>query len=900
MASANNAPLDWKDIKNSAAKFSLRFKDAKKEESFKQTFWNEFFAMFGIDAIEVGMYEQFVRKFDNHTGEIDYFWPRKLIIEHKSAGKDLDQALNQAMDYILAIEDRKLWPRYIIVSDFKRIRLVDIVEHTDDTIMLSELVNNIEKFGFLAGYADKKIEGQHPVNVKAAEIMGKLYDLLKESNYPEEDLDTLLIRLVFCLFAEDADIFERNIFSYYLTLNTREDGSGMAGALDEIFSVLNTPIDARQKTMSTDLMNFPYVNGGLFEKQIKGPSFDREMRDCLFEASKLDWKYISPAIFGSLFQCIMDPAMRRELGAHYTSEENILKLINPLFMDDLRTEFEKVKKNKKELRKLWDKISAIRVMDPACGCGNFLIITYREMRRLEMDILDALYEGQMILDESHLFVDHYYGIEIGEFASMVASLSIILMDHLMNMEMRNRFGRCRDIIPLKEKANIICANSLTLDWSDVVSPSLLTYIVGNPPFVGASMMTAEQKKEAVSIFGNVKLSSSIDYVGAWYHKAAQYIDNTEIRCAFVSTNSICQGEQVGPLWNKLFNEYSIKIDFAYRTFVWNNEAKGKAAVHCIIVGFSKNNVVTNKFIVDEKGIKVKANNVSPYLIDAPNTAVESRSKPLFEGVPRVTKGNQPSDGGFLILSREEKDSIIGKYSEASKYIHPYVGSVEYINGGDRYCLWLTDDDRGWTSIPPVVERVNKVREFRLKSSAKPTRDKALTPHRFFSPTQPDTPFIVIPRVSSGDRKYIPMGIMDPSIIASDGVSIVHDSTLYELGILTSSVHMVWVSIIGGRLKSDYRYSGSVVYNTFPWPNVNDEQKKHIESLVQSILDIRQSHRGETLATLYNKQTMPEDLMRAHKKLDAAVEKLYSSKKFDSDLKVLEHLIVLYTEKIRSK
>ncbi len=511
-----NAPLDWKDIKSSAAKFAVRFKDAKKEESYKQTFWNEFMAMFGIDAIQVGMYEQFVRKLGNQGGEIDYFWPGKVIIEHKSAGKDLDAALEQALDYMLGIEDKRELPRYIIVSDFQRIRLVDLVDKTDDTFKLADLSNNIERFGFLAGYNNKRIEGQHPVNIKAAEIMGKLYDKLKESNYPKEDLDTLLIRLVFCMFAEDADIFDRNIFSAYLTFHTNDDGSGMAGALTELFSVLDTPLKNRQTTMSAELRNFPYVNGGLFSKQIHAPAFDREMRDIFFEASKLDWKYISPAIFGSLFQCIMDPAMRRELGAHYTSEENILKLINPLFMDDLRHEFEVAKGNKKALKDLWDKMSNIRILDPACGCGNFLIISYREMRLLEMDLLQELYGSQMVLDESHLYVDHYYGIEIGEFASMVANLSIILMDHLMNMEMRSRFGQARDIIPLKEKANIICANSLTTDWKKLVDPSILTYIVGNPPFVGSKWQTAKQRSEIAPFFENN--GGIMDYVSAWYVK----------------------------------------------------------------------------------------------------------------------------------------------------------------------------------------------------------------------------------------------------------------------------------------------------------------------------------------------------------------------------------------------
>ncbi len=889
-----NAPLDWKDIKNSAAKFSIRFKDAKKEESYKQTFWNEFLAMFGIDAIEVGMYEQFVKKYDNHAGEIDYFWPGRLIIEHKSAGKDLDAALDQAMNYILGIEDRKVWPRYIIVSDFKRIRLIDIIEHTDVTIKLEDLSEEIERFGFVAGYKNRRIEGQHPVNIKAAEAMGNLYDLLKKSNYPEDDLDTLLIRLVFCMFAEDSDLFEKDIFSSYLSFHTGEDGSGMAGALTEIFSVLNTPLEQRQKAMSSELMNFPYVNGGLFAKVIASPLFDREMRDCLLEASRLNWKFISPAIFGSLFQGVMDPIQRRELGAHYTSEENILKVINPLFMDDLRSEYEAIKNNKPALKEFVNKLSKIKIMDPACGCGNFLIISYRELKYLEMDAYDSLYGETAVNRASRISIDSFYGIEYESFPAQIAQVAMWLMEHLMSLDRRKRFGYTDSIIPLKSSANIVCGNSLKIPWDSIVAPDELTYIVGNPPFVGSSMMTDEQKEEAVAIFGKIKLSNSIDYVGAWYHLASKYIQGTKIRCAFVSTNSICQGEQVGPLWNTMIEKYGIKIDFAYRTFKWNNEARGKAAVHCVIVGFSLSSVETKKFIVKENGEIVSAKNISPYLIDAPSVVVESRSSPLVKWAPRATKGNQPSDGKNLIFDKAVKDQIEEACPQAHSYIRPYVGSVEFINGGDRYCLWLNDSDREWTGCKAITDRVEKVKEFRIKSSAKPTRDKAQTPHLFFSITQPDTDFIVIPRVSSGDREYIPMGIMHPDVIASDGVTIVHSNDLFIFGVLTSRAHMAWVRVVGGRLKSDYRYSGSVVYNTFPWPKATEEQKADIVDKANNILEIR-SHYTENLATLYGSATMPSDLAKAHKALDKAVESLYRKEPFEDEMEVISHLMTLYSE-----
>ena len=889
-----NAPLDWKDIKNSAAKFSIRFKDAKKEESYKQTFWNEFFQMFGIDAIEVGMYEQFVKKFDNHAGEIDYFWPGKLIIEHKSAGKDLDAAYNQAMDYILGIEDRKKWPRYIIVSDFKRIRLIDIVEHHDDTILLSDLVNHIEKFSFLAGYNNKRIEGQHPVNVKAAEVMGRLYDLLKESNYPEEDLDTLLIRLVFCMFAEDADIFEKNIFSAYLEFHTNDDGAGMGGALTEIFAVLDTPLENRQTTMISELRNFPYVNGGLFSKQIYAPSFNREMRDILFEASRLDWRYISPAIFGSLFQCIMDPAMRRELGAHYTSEDNILKLINPLFMDNLRHDFQVAKGNKKALIQLWDKMSMIRILDPACGCGNFLIISYREMRLLEMDLLKELYGNQMVLDESHLYVDHYYGIEIGEFASMVANLSIILMDHLMNLEMRNRFGQSRDIIPLKEKANIVCANSLKLDWSEIVDPNDLTYIVGNPPFVGAKIQTDEQRMDMLPFFK--KNAGIMDYVAAWYVKASNMMAiNPKIRTAFVSTNSITQGEQVEPLWKPIF-ESGFKINYAYHTFKWSNEAKGVAAVHVIIVSFSLQTLKPILFdIIDNQMTSKLCKHINAYLVDGPDIFLLNRSKPICN-VPEIGIGNKPIDDGNYLFTKEEMQQFVELEPRSQQYFHPWIGSREFINGESRYCLWLGDcTPSELNSLPHCLKRIEAVRDFRLSSKSEGTRKLAERPTRFHVENIPTSPYLVIPEVSSEKREYVPIGFMDQNTFASNLVKVMPNATLYHFGVVTSKMHMVWMRYVCGRMKSDYRYSVGIVYNNFPWPDVDEHQIKAIESAAQHVLDARNNHPNDSFALLYDPITMPEDLRKAHSTLDAEVEKAYNSKGFKSDNDRIVFLFSKYCE-----
>ncbi len=890
-----DAPLDWKDIRNSAARFILRFKDAKKEESYKQLFWSDFLGMFGVDSIQVGMFEYYVKKLGTKSGEIDYFWPGKVLIEHKSSGKDLDDAMDQAMDYLMGIEKKEELPRYIIVSDFKRIRLMDLVEHKDETIKLQELPDNIEMFGFLAGYSDKRIEGQHPVNIKAAEVMGELYDLLKASGYPAEDLDTLLIRLVFCLFAEDADIFEKNVFTSYLSFHSNEDGSGMSGCLSDIFSVLNTPFESRQKTLSSALLEFPYVNGGLFSKTIASPQFDREMRGCLIGAAKLDWKFISPAIFGSLFQSIMDPKMRRELGAHYTSEENILKLINALFMDDLRKEFETIKGNKKKLREFWDKISAIRVMDPACGCGNFLIISYREMRKLEMDLLDSLYNGQMILDESHLYIDHFYGIEIGEFASMVANMSIILMDHLMNLEMRKRFGQCRNIIPLKEKANIVCANSLRIDWKSLVSPTDLTYIVGNPPFVGTAYQNKEQKEEMGLVFPDNPHVGSIDYVSCWYKKSLDYIQGTGIQCGLVSTNSITQGQQVEALWGYLFDKYDFKINFAFRTFKWNNEAKANAGVHVVIIGFTSIHEGKSKLYM-ENGSVLYVENITPYLTPGVTTIIHPRSVPMCE-VPRMMRGSQPTDGGNLILEYNEKEELERREPKVSPYIRQYMMGDELISGKPRYCLWLLDcPSEELKEMKLVCERIAEVRAFRLSSKKEATRKKASRPHLFDEIKQPCEDFIALPKVSSENRQYVPMAYLSSDVIVGDKIYLVPGGTLYHFGVMISGMHMAWMRAVCGRLESRYSYSNKIVYNTFVWPECDLDTKHKIENAAQAVLDARSKHPTMSLGSMYD-FPMPDDLLDAHLKLDQTVDVAYCGHKLAGDSERLEILFDLYARRI---
>lgn len=898
MDSMIDAPLDWNEISRRAAVFVLRHKNDSDEQAQKQTFWNDFFHIFGVDRTKVASFEKATEKIGDSTGFIDLFWPNKLVVEHKSLGKNLDSAFCQALGYTFKMK-KSMMPRYIIVSDFKHFRLTDLEENEEDEFTIEDLVINVRLFDFIAGYEKQKFVIQDPVNIEAAEKMAKLHDALKRWGYSGHVLEVYLVRLVFCMFAEDTEIFKKNQFSDHIRNLTTEDGANLASEIDAIFWILNKPREERMGNLS-DKMNFPYINGGLFNERLPVASFDGEMRTQLLDCSNLNWDKISPAIFGSMFQGVMDSRERRELGAHYTSEENILKLIDPLFMDDLRLEFEKVKFDKKRLEKFWDRLVKIKILDPACGCGNFLIIAYRELRLLEMDVIAEFYESQTTIGlASRIDVDQFFGIEIEEFPAEIARTAMWLMDHLMNLKSQDRFGFYEPRIPLKTHANILNGNALTTDWNDLVSKEELTYIIGNPPFSGGRKMTAQQKKDAVAVFGKIKLSNSIDYVGAWYHKAAKYIQNTDIKVGFVSTNSITQGEQVAPMWKKMLGEYGIEINLAHQTFKWSNEAKKNAGVYCIIIGFARKGLNKQKMLYGMESQPVKAANINPYLVDAPDIFVENRSRPICN-VPLTKFGNMPNDGGNYVFSKTEMDEFVAKEPQAEKFFRKFIGAEEFINGKERFCLWLKGADSSeLRKCPMVMERISKVRELRLQSSAEPTRKKADTPQLFFYSSHPKSTYILIPAHSSEKRDYIPIGFMEPEVIATNSAVIIPNATLYHFGVITSKMHMVWMRYTCGRLESRYRYSGGVVYNNFPWPNVSDDQKKLIENAAQEVLDARKLFPKNTFADLYDPLTMPIELRKAHDRLDRSVEKSYSNGKFKSDPEIMAFLFGRYLETMKS-
>ncbi|MFK7906947.1 MAG: class I SAM-dependent DNA methyltransferase, partial [Chitinophagales bacterium] len=811
-------PLSWNEIKSRAILFSKEWEGESRERAEKDSFWNDFFHVFGISRRRLASFEKAVKKLGNKQGFIDLFWKGTLLVEHKSKGKDLDKAFEQALDYFPGLKEHEL-PKYILVSDFDRFQLYDLEEKTEHRFTLSEFLQNIHLFGFIAGYEKRTYKEEDPVNIDAAYLMGQLHDSLKKVGYTGHALEVYLVRMLFCLFADDTGIFERGIFLEYIDLQTKEDGSDLAMHLAQLFQVLDTPQTSRLRNLDESLQQFPYVNGQLFAEQLPFAAFDSKMRTMLLEACALDWGKISPAIFGSMFQAAMNPKERRNLGAHYTSETNIQKLIQPLFLDELYEEFVKAKGNKRKLQNLQKKLASLKFLDPACGCGNFLIVTYRELRELELQVLKQLYRNQQVIDIGAIVnvdVDQFYGIEYDEFPVRIAEVAMWLMDHQMNTKVSEAFGQYFVRLPLKKSARIVHGNALRLDWEEVVPKKELNYILGNPPFYGYSLQTKEQKEDMKLVFHNVKGAGVMDYVAAWYIKAAQFIQEKMIDVAFVSTNSISQGEQVGILWNELFNQYKVNIFFAHRTFRWDNEAKGKAAVHVVIIGFTQNSKA-NKFLFDYEDIKgeplqIKAKSINPYLIEGSNILIQKRRKPI-SSVIEMTKGSSPTDGGFLLLSDEEKNNLVTGYPNAKNLIKRYVGSREFINNIPRWCLWLKNvSPKDFKSITPIMQRIKGVRVMRLKSKKAATRKWADFPTLFIEERQPKTEYILIPRVSSENRKYIPIGYLSKDIIVSDGAISLPTSSVYILGMLTSIMHMTWVKYTCGRMKSDYRYSNTIVYN----------------------------------------------------------------------------------------
>ncbi len=941
-------PLSWNEIKSRAVKFSKDWEDATEESAESQTFLNEFFEVFGISRRRVATFETPVIKIDGREGYIDLMWPGKILIEHKSKGKNLEKAKNQAIAYSFGLKEEEL-PKYILVCDFNRFSFHDLDENTQHDFLLKDFVKNVKLFGFIAGYQKSNFKEEDPVNIAAAELMGKLHDKLKATGYTAHDLEVYLVRLVFCLFADDTNIFNKGIFEEFIKLKTEKDGSDLAQHLSYLFSILNQPTDKRTNNLDENLAEFPYVNGKLFSEPLMPAQFDSETRKILLDSCSLNWGKISPAIFGSLFQSVMNPEERRNLGAHYTSEKNILKVIKPLFLDSLYKEFESVRNNTKQLKDFHKKLSNLKFLDPACGCGNFLVITYRELRLLEIEILKVLVKNnQLESDIKNIIwidIDQFYGIEIEEWPARISEVAMWLIDHQMNMKVSEEFGEYFVRLPLKKTANIICDDALRIEWGNIIvknkiditadvtniikvteppahyntvnvytksvnvvdtntklkpvsDKNTFDFILGNPPFVGKHFQNSQQKSDMDFVFTGIKTYGVLDYVTAWYIKAAKLIQNSNTKVAFVSTNSISQGEQPGILWNILFNLYGIKIHFAHRTFKWTNEAKGKAAVHVVIIGFA--NYDTNeKYLFEYDDIKGephvrRVNNISPYLVEGSDLVVVKRKTPICK-VPVITFGSMPNDGGNLLLDDDEKFWLVTSNPASKRFIKPLISSKEYLNNVNKWCLWLNDIDPAEIKyLPEIIKRVEKVKNHRLKSDREATRRLAVYPALFGEIRQPKTDYLFVPLTSSENRKYIPLDLISKNKISNNTVGMIPNAKKYHLGVLHSEMHMAWVKQVCGRMKSDYRYSNDIVYNNYPWPeNPTDKQIKLVEEKAQKVLDVRKEFPNSSLADLYDPLTMPPALVKAHQELDKAVDLCYRPQPFPNETKRIEFLFEFY-------
>ena len=914
--------LSWNEIRARAATFADDWRDAAYEKGETQSFYNDFFDIFGVKRRTVARYEEHVAKLDNRSGFIDLFWPGVLIVEQKSAGRDLARAYDQAGEYFDALPERER-PRYILVSDFQTFELHDLDERETVAFPLADLPAHVETFGFILGVQRRTFRDQDPANIKAAELVGRLHDALAASGYRGHDLERFLVRIVFCLFGDDTGIFEpRDIFLEFIESRTSEDGADLGPWLSQLFEVLDTPEDARAATLDEDLARFPYVNGELFDGPLRIPDFDAPMRGLLLDACHFDWSDISPAIFGALFQSVMDPKERRAQGAHYTTEKNILKVIEPLFMDDLRAEFTRLRSRKDsrrlvDLRRFQEKLGQLQFFDPACGCGNFLIIAYRELRSLEIDLIREIRsaagtEQQGGLDVallSHVDVDQFYGIEIGEFPARIAATAMWMMDHIMNNRLSLEFGQTYARIPLRKSPHIVHGDALEIDWAKLLPPEECSFVLGNPPFGGFVMRSQAKQAQSKELMARLGASGSrLDYVAAWFLKAGAYFEGHRARIGFVAINSITQGEQVAQLWPALFERYGLEIAFAHRTFAWGSDARGVAHVHVVIIGLSDRSGVPDerrlfsyeKLDGDAQETRVAA--ISPHLVDAGQLSnhhlVVKRQRTAINGFPRVSVGTKPVDGGNYIFDAAERAAFLEAEPEAARWLRPFIGAREYLQGRERWILALHDAPPDVLArLPRVRERMAAVRAQREASTSASMRKLAGTPTLYHVNVLPTAPFLVIPEVSSERREYVPIGWLEPPVIPSNKLYALSDATLADFALLTSAMHMAWLRHVGGRLESRYSYSSGLVYNTFPTPPADADRSK-IEPLAQAVLDARTAHPNATLADLYDPDLMPPNLRRAHQALDRAVDRLYRSSRFASERERVEHLFTLY-EKMRA-
>ncbi|MEI6267507.1 MAG: DNA methyltransferase [Methylococcaceae bacterium] len=932
--------VNFNTLRQRASQFAKDFEGVKSEKERDQDFMRGFCKIFGINPNRID-WQYKVKETDkagkkSTTTFIDGVLRGMMLIEMKSAGKDLDDAYLQASRYASLMNEQDR-PDYILVSDFTNLHLYNRLTGAPRIeLKLADLPQQIEPFLFLANYETIAIEQQVHINKEAAETMAKLHDALKATGYNGKDLETYLVRLLFCLFAEDTGLFgENGVFLDYLVNHTQADGSDLHGSLMSLFDTLNKPDDSylqehanytgvkRLKNLPEHRAKFPYINGQLFAGTLAECCFDEAARKTLIDCANLDWSNISPAIFGSLFQAIMhfeDEAAaakskkRREFGAHYTSEENILKVINPLFMDDLRKEFAKCGKTPAKLGAFHNRLAALNFFDPACGCGNFLVIAYRELRLLELEVIQKLFGNNLTaqLDVDTLIrcnVDQFNGIEIDDSAAQIATVALWLTDHQMNTKVQS-LGLYYHRIPLVKKANIVCANALRIDWNDVLPAEKCSFVMGNPPFVGYSYQSKEQKADLTIVFKGMNGPGVLDLVAAWHITAARYIQaNPKIPVAFVSTNSLTQGEQVAILWTELL-KLNIKLHFAHRTFRWSNEGKGVAAVHCVIMGFHHSPVGANLFAqssmerankfapticrlfdygddIAGEPIEIQVKQINPYLVDAPTVLIEKRRKPLCINIPNMANGGKPTEGGHLLLSASDANTIGQSDLIAAKYIRPFLMGDEFINGIKRYCLWLKDSTAQDRKLSPEIQRrMLSVKAMRQASTKIATQKLAETPYLFGEIRTSSTRYLAIPKVSSERRAFIPIGYLDADVICGDKLFFIPDASLLHFGVLTSHMHNAWMRTTCGRLKSDYSYSNTIVYNNFPWPQtINPTQQAKIETAAQLILDARTAEENScaeqgqkcSLATLYAAGNMPTDLLKAHNALDKAVDAAYGYK-----------------------
>ena len=898
--------LSWNEVQDRAVGFAAKWQGETYEKGESQSFWSDFLEVFGVDRRRHGAYFEYaIKKNGGKQGFIDLFWPGKLLAEQKSTGRDLSKAQLQARDYLHNMPDHDL-PVGLVVSDFATFEYVDLSTDEVTAFPLTDLPKHVRLFGFLNGEQSRKLAEQDPVNRDAAEAMAALHNELRDSGYVGHDLELLLVRLVFCMFADDSGIFERGSFENFVYNRTDIGGSDLGARLVQLFQALNTPAERRSTNLDQSLATFEYINGGLFAESMAIPDFNHRMRDALLKAMALDWSLVSPAIFGSMFQGVMDESERRNLGAHYTSEENILKVIKPLFLDDLYDEFATCRRSS-SLRDFHTKLTQLTFLDPACGCGNFLVITYRELRRLEHKVLEALYgkhRGMFDLDPSaggliEVNVDQMYGIEIEEFPALIAQTALWLTDHQMNMEFSSESGKAFKRIPLQASATIVHGNALTLPWEDIITPEKLHFILGNPPFIGHQWRTETQVKNMHEVWGTSGAYNRLDFVTCWYKKAAEFMrKNPRIQTALVATNSISQGEQVSPLW-KTLHGMGMHINFAHRTFQWSNDAKGVAAVHCVIEGFSPTSKPRKRLFSypDSIGepIEAQAKNINGYLVDAQNVFIQSRANPP-EGVPEIIKGSQPTDGGHLLFDEHEMQEFVRSEPGSKKFFRRYMGGAEFINNRRRYCLWLKyATPTELRAMPLVQERLEAVRAIRSASPTPSVREFSAYPSLFTQDRQPKTDYLVIPEVSSERREYVPIGYIAADVIASNKLQIIREPNKCLFGLLTSKMHMAWMKTVAGRLESRYSYSPSVLYS-FVWPEVDEVKRTEVERLSQVVLDARAHFPEASLADLYDPLTMPPVLAKAHHALDRYVDRLYSPTGFPDDPARASHLFTLYQEK----